>query len=257
VRAMRRVRREPAPAAPPAGRSPLVTLLIVALLGASAGCREKPVLAPVPELDRMAPADRSAILDARHAIEEGTGVNAWFDYARALFDAQQTDLGEEALLRAAEIEGADRFLCFYVAGFVASPVARERAVLLFDRAIAERGDFALAHIRVGTVLLELDRADEANAHFERALALGAVGLANLGLGRVALLRGDTAGAIKALEKARAGAPGNVDVLLALASAYRRAGNAEIAAAVARSVPPDHRSTYIPDPLLDDFFRKRR
>jgi tetratricopeptide (TPR) repeat protein len=232
----------------------VVAVLVAVVVSTACGARG-PQLPSLPPVAGMAPEERAAILAARARVEETPDASrAWLDYARELLRAREAEPAEEAVLRAEGLPGADPFLCAYVAG-IAAGSAQDRAVAHIERALRARDDYGPAHLRLGALLQESGRIDEADAHYRRALALGMRGHALLGLGRIALARGETDAAIQLLEDARGWNPQQPEIVVALAAAYQRAGRADRATVTARSVPRQHLATPLPDPVLVEFFAK--
>jgi tetratricopeptide (TPR) repeat protein len=121
-----------------------------------------------------------------------------------------------------------------------------------QRAAGRSGERSTPRLRLGEYLVERGEPDEAEPLFRVVLERGPrpyeempgdnaleVARAHLGLGRIALGRGDVRGALEHLRRAAAGAPQARFVREALAQAYRRSGDdkaAEEALHIASGLP---------------------
>lgn len=124
-----------------------------------------------------------------------------------------------------------------------------RAVAHLDAARALRPDYLPAHVSLGNLYTQLNRLEEAEANFRRALQISDANPAALyGLGQAALSRRSYAEAAAHFEKALRGAPEADRLHYALAMAYRGLKETEKAQAhLARSGSVGVRAS---DPLLD-------
>jgi len=229
-------------------RATLALLLLVA------ACGDLGAEIPLPPLAHLPPATADVIRAAhRRAQDSGSGT-ALAEYGRVLFLNAEIAAAEDALVRAAGMPDVDRFVCLHVAGVAADGEDRERAAAHFREALAVRGD-RTTRLRLAATLEQLGRAEEARIHYEAANdPVSSDSL--LGLGRLALKQGNATEAIQLLRRAGAVDDRHIEVWVALAQAYRRAGEEHKAALVADRVPPHHQASPLPDPVLTRFLRGR-
>ena len=90
------------------------------------------------------------------------------------------------------------------------------------------------------MLEQLGRLDEAEAHYRTALEMRTSSHALLGLGRIALSRGDVDGALDLLNRALVVDDRHTEVRIALAHAYRVAGDERRARGFDPRPRPDRR-----------------
>jgi tetratricopeptide (TPR) repeat protein len=132
--------------------------------------------------------------------------------------------------------------------FQRDPVAAVR--YLKRAAQLSRTERVVPHLRVAEALLESGRSDEAEQAFRKVLEMESDNLpAHLGLGSVAVRRGDYQGSLPFLEKAATGPQTRQTAQRFLATAYGRLGRkekAERAAYLAKHLPKDE---IWPDPIL--------
>lgn len=217
-------------------------------------------LVPVPQaaLAALSPADREQLAIALQAVEEldaGAEITSR-EKARALgrlgslyllYDF--TDSAEPALENARSL-APDEFEWPYYLGVLHTrdgdliPGLRS-----FERCLEIRPQDLAARIRLGRILLDVDRPDEAADHFRAVLEIDAGNAAaHAGLGRAALAMETSEMAVEHLLRAVEIQPQATTLHHQLGLAYRKLGNHEAAA--------EHlaRNTYGPvvfaDPLMD-------
>ncbi len=103
----------------------------------------------------------------------------------------------------------------------------EQAIRYFNAARELRPDYLPVFVSLGNVYLQLNRLDEAEANFRRALEIDEnTAAAQYGLGQAALSKRSYPEAARYLEKALSLAPGSNRLHYALAMAYRGLGKLE-------------------------------
>lgn len=123
----------------------------------------------------------------------------------------------------------------------------DRAVADYERALVLRPDDSTILLRLGNVLLGLNRGPEARAYFRRAIeAGGESAAAHYGLGKVSAMNGDHRGAVKAFETALTLEPEAGAVHYSLAQAFRKLGDLDRARTHLRQRGEER--PRIPDPL---------
>jgi superkiller protein 3 len=204
---------------------------------------------PAPVLDRVEPRVRQAVEAARREVESApVDARAWGRYGMVL-DAHRLPV-EAALAyqEAARLDPREMRWPYYFATLL-EYVDPARAVEAYARAVALDSIYAPARIRFAQTLENLGRDQEAAREYERAAALDPSDpLCWLGLGRLALARGEVAEATRYLERAYQHGPEIQAVVATLARAYQRSGRGELArerAEQARALP---RMTHHRDPL---------
>ncbi len=227
-----------------------IALLLITALPVCGCGRDAPEL-PVVATEGLERDVAERIASTRSAALESPSAKTLTDFGVALFAHRRHDAAEPVLLLAATYEGADRFALFHLAGLSASVASLERAVTHLEQACAIRSDYPASHIKCGFFLEELARYDEAATHFRAALAIDRNPHALLGLGRVALARGDAEQATKFLEEARARNRGLLEASVALAQAYAARGWDDKAERVEEEAAALRVPTNVADAILED------
>jgi tetratricopeptide (TPR) repeat protein len=226
----------------------LAAILPQLAIGAGAAASE----IPSPALDAVEPRVRAAVEAARREVAAAPAdAGAWGRYGMVL-DAHRLPV-EAALAyeEAARLAPGEMRWPYYLATLYeySHPA---RATKYYGLAIALDPDYAPVHVRYGQTLENLGRDDEASAEYRRATEIDSSdALGWLGLGRIALARGEMAAAIAHLERAYGLAPTIQSVVATLARAYQRAGRTELArerGEQARRLP---RMTHHRDPLRSE------
>lgn len=159
---------------------------------------------------------------------------AWLELGLAFrangFDAQ----AEETLMRCTELDAGRDRAWYHLARARAELGQVDDALAALDRALEIRPEMAALYWRKGIWLLDAGRLDGAEQAFRTAsdLVPGA-SAAIVGLARVALQRGDGAGAVELLERAREMNPDSGYVRQLLGTALRDAGDLDAARRVLR------------------------
>ncbi len=125
---------------------------------------------------------------------------------------------ERARARVAEAPGdAERH---FTLGLAQSEQDVDEAIRTFERVITMRPEHALAHYNLALVLKRVDRAREAIAALQRALAIQPRAEAQFALGTLYFHQGDFDRAIAALRAAIAAEPRLVDAHITLGSVFK-------------------------------------
>lgn len=237
----------------------------VATIAETAGT---PELVPVPDplLERLEPAARKRIAEARAAVAESVA---------ALDDAATDDAREAARAETAAAYGELGRLYLFFELFDAAGAAFDNAAALapqtfewlyylgvvhdqtgdfpaavevLERAARLRPDDAPTRVRLGDALRRLGRTEEAATAYERALELDPeAATAEHGLGLLAAARGDARAAVEHFERVLVLQPASDAVYHPLAMAHRRLGDLDAARAALKTAgtgQPTH-----PDPLM--------
>ncbi len=232
-------------------RSALVALAVLAAACCDSAADQAPAI-PFPNVSHMRPEFAALVTKTHDALLADDSAAAWQRHGRALMEAGESAEAEQVLLRAAAMPGNDRPGCLHAAGVAAAGVDRERAILHFRAALDAGGNAPSTHLRLAVMLEQLGRFDEAEQEYRAVEKAGPSSHALLGLGRIALARGDTGAAIDLLRRARYVDEGHVEVAIALAQAYNRAGDTQRAERFARLIRSAHDVTPVPDPYLHEF-----
>lgn len=202
-------------------------------LAAWAAAAQRPV--PRPNLDSMGEAARQGIEAMQATVErlerEGAPAadraEAFGHLGRELHAFRLLDAAEAAYETARELAPDDHRWAYYLALVRHTRGDLEAAVADYQAALAGGRDVLPTLLHLGRALLELDRIDEAERRFTRALELDPASAAALhGLGRVAAARGDDATAVERFERVLELAPDADSVHYQLAQSYRRLGDME-------------------------------
>ncbi len=211
---------------------------------------------PLPDLTGMSPSvqqqlrDQAAELSRLAAAEAPPDerATAFGEMGKLLLAVESFGDAEACFLNASELNPSDSRWDYYLGQVYRAQGESQKAAAYFERALKARPDDVAALVWLGNMYLDQGRAVEAGPLFSRALALDArAAAAHVGLGRVALARRDYAGAVGHLEAALAMNRNASSVHYLLASAYRGAGNIELADAHLRLRGPVQIGP--PDPLM--------
>ncbi len=224
-------------------------LFVGAVVLAVGACRAPGPSIEEPRLDGVEPAVAQEIR-ARHAAVLAQPVDGerWGRYGMAL-DAHGLDAAAEAAYKRAAELAPKEFRWPYFRAALLEATSLERAAELYRDALAIDDDYGPAHLRRAQALERLSRLEEARASYLRARELEPENaFAPLGLGSLALRRGDVAAATVLLEQAYALDPEIHATVSALANAYHRAGDTERGRRLAIEARDLPRITYQPDDL---------
>lgn len=231
-----------------------------------AGCeRERLTIPPPPPIAGLEPQVSAKILHARGLLDTDPTPENLARYARTL---QAHEFEREALaayLAAAPgLGGQELFEATYLAGLCAMHVDVDRAIELLEKAARLQDGYVPLHLRTGWLYEIAERWTDADRSHRRARDLAEaaaaseagralVAQAHIGLGRVALARGDVPGAIALLEKGARVMPEAPQAHAALAIAYARAGLSEKAAGSSRRAGDLEGAVGIDDPVAAKMF----
>ncbi len=208
----------------------------------------------IDALEFLPPESRMAILRIEEAARRASNQESWMGFAHTCLANELRERAESAYLEAAGLPGDRQFDAQYLAGVAATRFAPGRAEKHIAAALAMRGRYVPAHLRHADVLLALGRQNEAKATLERTLQMEVTAHALLGLGRIALDRGEDDEARTLLEDAWRRHPGRPEIAAALAQALRRAGREDMAQELAESIPRTHHWTFFEDPVHEAALR---
>ena len=192
-----------------------------------AGCAEPPPAPPATDAIEAEPLVVQRILEATEAVNaDPTSAEAWGRLGE-IYDIHR--LGVQALAcyeQASKID-PDQWLWPYFSGIVTRDNDQAAAVAYFERAIELNPDHAPTHLYIGAAYLLLEDLDRSEEHFTRAMELDQASInARIGLGRVALARGEAETAVTILEEAVRLAPREAASHHNLAQIYRSLGRYE-------------------------------
>ncbi len=214
-----------------------VVLLALALLPAVTHAAEL----PTPDLTAVEPRVRSTIeTELANARRELDSAAAWGRLAMTLHAHQFDEDAARAYAEAARLAPGD-FRWVYLRANVEEASDPAAAAALYRRAVELDGAYAPARIRLASALEKVGLAGDADDHYLEAARLEpGNAVAHLGLGRLALARGETAEAVRHLERAYALSPETQAIVATLSRAKSRAGDRDEArrlAREARNLPP--------------------
>jgi tetratricopeptide (TPR) repeat protein len=205
---------------------------------------------PVPDYTGLEPPLARLIQKTANEIEANPDDSARWGKLGGLYLIH--DFTEEAVvcLEQAAQRDPTEFRWPYLVGRAVMLEDHEASMAALNRARTLRADFAPLEILLGRGLFLRGEFDAAEAAFRRGLALDdTLARGHLGLGQIALERGDATRAIAALERARELSQGSQELSWALATAYRRDGNTAAAArAEAAAASATARNEPLPDPI---------
>ncbi len=182
---------------------------------------------PRPDLSGTEPQVRAALERAqRELVDDLRSSTSWGEYGMLLEAHQHREEAARAYREAARLDPAE-FRWPYFLGALIDFSDPAQAVDWLKRALDIDAAYAPAWVRYGESLEKLGRDEEAQEAFERAIRLDDTdALAHLGLGRMMLRSGNTAGAVTELERAYQLAPEVQAVVATLARAYHRTGRTD-------------------------------
>jgi tetratricopeptide (TPR) repeat protein len=206
-------------------RAIVVTVVAAVLL--LGGCAEPPPDPPDTAGIEAEPLVEQRILEATDAVRaEPSSAEAWGRLG-AIYDIHR--FGEQALecyAQASEMN-PDEWVWPYFSGVILRDNDQAGAATEFERAIELKPDYPPIHLYVGAAYLLLEDLDRSEEHFRRAMELDPASInARIGLGRVALARGQADKAVTLLEEATRLAPREAASHHNLAQIYRAVGRNE-------------------------------
>jgi len=206
-------------------RTILLTLVATSLV--LAGCAEPPPSPPATDAIEAEPLVVQRILEATEAVNaEPTSAEAWGRLGE-IYDIHRFGVQALACYEQASKIDPDAWLWPYFSGIVSRENDQAAAADYFERAIELNPDHAPSHLYVGAAYLLLEDLDRSEEHFARAMELDPASInARIGLGRVALGRGEAEKAVTFLEEAVRLAPREAAPHHNLAQIYRSLGRNE-------------------------------
>ncbi|MFP5379104.1 MAG: tetratricopeptide repeat protein [Vicinamibacteria bacterium] len=202
---------------------------------------------PEVELSRVEPLIAEAITAAREAAAaHPRDARAWGELGMVLHAHDMFPSAREAYARAEALDGQDVRWPYLTGSTQPDPAVRADD---FRRALAIAPGHVHARMRLADALAELGQAETAAAEYRQALQGELTPWAHVGLARLALARGDAAGAVREAEQALAAHPGLPAAYGVLAAAYFRLGDATRAEASGAIARRDQTAQSWADPLL--------
>jgi tetratricopeptide (TPR) repeat protein len=200
---------------------------------------------PEVDLTGVDPALVAAVQAAQQAVREApTSAEAWGRLGMVLVVHEYRDPGSFCFEQAQRLEPRECRWPYFDAMGALAVGDHAGALPKLEQAVALCDDlFDGPRLRLGEVLLQLNRPDEAEPHFRRLLAANPQHTrAQLGLARIALQRGQPQGALLQLELPQRDRRTRKAAGLLLAEVHQRLGNTAEAAAAR------HRGAELPDDL---------
>jgi len=207
---------------------------------------------PLPDLSRVEAGVVAKVESCRAAVLERPSADTWARYGRTLHAHRMMLCAERAYLAAAAAAGEDSqdaFEHLHLAGCAALEGRAEYAVDYFQRALLLRDDYLPTHLCLALAGERLGLGELAQRHYERVLTSVASSHALLGLGRLALRRGDVRGAVAKFDEALSLNPRHKEVYEAKARAHARLKEMEESRAAASKAGDLAETTSYVDPLL--------
>ena len=173
----------------------------VALVGVSVGAatlfRQRGPTAEIPEIDLSSVHPRVAqvVNKAREqVVQNPSSGKAWGELGMVLM-AHHLRKAARACFREATRLQPREFRWLYYRAFLVEEIDYQKAVAAYRAAAEVRPDYGPLRYRLGMTLMRMDRLDEAEQEFQRAVELGPeMSLPRMGLGWVAIARGQWANA---------------------------------------------------------------
>lgn len=245
-----------APQPLPARQSRWATALVLAVaVAAAAGWYVwRYHMAPTPPrvaMAQLSPAVARSIEAARAEVEKSPRSGAaWGRLGTVLLAHDFHDEARACLARAEELDPRDARWP-YLQGLLVQTTDAAAAVPSFQRAVAASSGLAAARLKLGEVLTELNRNEEAAEQFRCVLADDPEEpRALLGMGRLAYDRGDLACSLRYLRRSAARAPHIKATHVLLATVCRRLGDtASAAQEEAQAVSLSDEQSW-PDPFVE-------
>ncbi len=243
----------------------LAVLLVVVLLGGGVALLVLPKMRPPLEPPAIAREDSDprvfqAIESARAAVlaEPNSGA-AWGRLGAVLYAHEFSELARPCFWEAEFYDDANPSWPYFL-GSIDAAEKPEDAIFPFRRSAekSEQGANALAaRLRLGEILFELDRVDEAEKEFTLVLERDRDNArALLGLARIAVRRGDLDASLERLAKIENHPRARKAAKLLLAQIYSRKRNLDEAERHRREAIALPETTW-PDPHLDELKKLRR
>jgi tetratricopeptide (TPR) repeat protein len=224
-------------------------------LSEAASPRELPRLEDTAELD---PSVRRAVEEALARAEREHSAAAVGDLGR-LYEAHHFhEHARRCYETARALEPAEGEWTYHLARLAAERGDAAAAISLYRSVLARRPDYLPAIVRLGGLLLDADRTDEARAAFEAISSDSPeASWRDLGLARVELRRAAPVRAVEHLERAHRLAPEHAETRYLLATALRDLGQVARDAELLRGLEQGALPEPPPDPWLQRVLEKRQ
>lgn len=237
-----------------------LAVLICGLWAAGKYYRASP-LEQLPAIDasRAHPSVQRAIDEARAAVAAAPRSGLAWGRLGAVLRAHDFDVEANQCLAHAGHLDPQEVRWPYLLGISLAVSDPQGAEEQFRRAAELRPELALPRLRLGELLLDQRRLDEASRQFQSVLATGTDNpRAHLGLARAACLQGDFKAGLQAAQASAAGAPGQRATHELLLQIHHRLGDDRAAAAERRLLDslPTAETTW-DDTFVDWVMRFRR
>ena len=207
-------------------------LVLTSLFGLTfAGCGGSPEAAlpaiPAVQADEFPASARPEVAKVLSSLQTNPNDASANGRLGMLLQAHELFEGAKACFQRAQVLAPEEFRWPYCLGVVHENLGEpEAAIQSWERAL-ELKQTPAACIRLGEVLLSLDRLEESSRAFEQALRLARdAPSAYFGLGRILTAQGESGEAVGLLERAVELAPKSGAAHYALAMAYRDSGDEE-------------------------------
>lgn len=210
--------------------------------------------AVLPELDstQMEPQVKERLLETRAAaLGAARSAEAWGRYGMVAHAHELWKQAAEAYRKAEQLDPRDPRWPYYLGDVLSvQGTELEQSAVSFRRALELRPNYAPAHMRLGKVLIELDRSEEAAAELVRALELAPeLQQARVALAQVRLAQEDLEESERLLLKALETEPRHGQALTTLGRVYMRQGRRDDARQVAERARDAASYNLFSDPLM--------
>ncbi len=218
---------------------------------ATAALESEPQL---PELDltEMEPQVRARLLETRSAaLANPLSAAAWGRFGMVAHAHQLWDEATTAYRHAQKLDQTDERWPYYLGDVLSvRGTELEEAVQAFRRAMTLLPDYAPAHMRLGNVLIALDRGSEAGPELQRALELAPdLQPARVALAQVCLAEGELELSEELLDQVLRVSPRHGQALSTLGRVYMRQGRPEEAREIASRARSAASYNLYSDPLM--------
>jgi len=205
-----------------------------------------------PDTNAMEPQVKARLLETRSAaLASPLSAETWGRYGMVAHAHDLWNEAARAYRQAQKLDPTDERWPYYL-GDVLSVQGTElgEALGAFRRAMILLPDYAPAHMRLGNVLIALDRSSEAAVEFVRALELAPdLQPARVALAQVRLAEGEFDLSERLLDEVLREAPRHGQALATLGRVYMRQGRREEARAIARRARSAASYNLYSDPLM--------
>lgn len=214
---------------------------------------------PVPDLAEVDPDVAEAITAARDKVRQQPKNGAVWGRLGMVFLAHDFhDEAERCFAQAERLDPADGRWP-YLRGLSLLPTNPDASILCLQRAAERCGEHPLApRLRLAETLLHQGRLDEAELHLEQARkAERSNARVQLGLGRLAILRGEWRSALEYLEPCTNDVHAQQLAHTLLAEAWTRLGEPDTARTEQKQAAEAPKDQSWPDPFIEDVLRLQR